>query len=98
MNVLKSANGRLCCKSRKLQGSDFFAKTRNGKQSTICIISITLPKSHVSFTRGDEVPPQLTHSRHYGGIVRVTGVTDSRAQSRDQPGLMPANLMTLAHL
>jgi hypothetical protein len=39
-----------------LQGSDFFAKTRNGKQSTIRIISIALPKSPVSFARGDEVP------------------------------------------
>ena len=55
-----SATCRLCCKSRKLQGSDFFAKTRNGKQSTIRIISIALPKSHVSFTRGDEVPHIFT--------------------------------------
>ena len=60
MNVLKSANGRLCCKSRKLQGSEFFAKTRNGKQSTIRIISIALPKSPVSFARGDEVPHIFT--------------------------------------
>src|SRR6476620_7199527 len=47
---------RLCCKSRKLQGSDFFAKTRNGKQSTIRIISIALPTSPVRFARDDEVP------------------------------------------
>src|SRR6187399_1322750 len=60
MNVLKSANGRLCCKSRKLQGSDFFAKTRNGKQSTIRIIPIALPRSPVSFARGDEVPHIFT--------------------------------------
>jgi len=55
-----SAKCRLCCKSRKLQGSDFFAKTRNGKQSTIRIISIALPKSPVSFARGDEVPHIFT--------------------------------------
>src|SRR4249920_1895236 len=55
-----SAFDRLCCKSRKLQGSDFFAKTRNGKQSTIRIISIALPKSPVSFARGDEVPHIFT--------------------------------------
>jgi hypothetical protein len=54
------AKCRLCCKSRKLQGSDFFAKTRNGKQSTIRIISIALPKSPVSFARGDEVPHIFT--------------------------------------
>ena len=47
-------------KVEKLQGSDFFAKTRNGKQSTICIISIALPKSPVSFARGDEVPHIFT--------------------------------------
>ena len=29
------AIGGLCCKSRKLQGHEFFAKTRNGKQSPI---------------------------------------------------------------
>src|SRR6478609_3409756 len=54
------AASRLCCKSRKLQGSDCFAKTRNGKQSTIRIISIALPKSPVSFARGDEVPHIFT--------------------------------------
>jgi hypothetical protein len=47
-------------KVRKLQGRDFFAKTRNGKQSTIRIISIALPKSPVSFARGDEVPHIFT--------------------------------------
>jgi hypothetical protein len=26
---------RLCCKSRNLQGHEFFAKTQNGKQSPI---------------------------------------------------------------
>src|SRR6187399_3687054 len=51
---------RLCCKSQKLQGSDLIAKTRNGKQSTIRIISIALPKSPVSFARGDEVPHIFT--------------------------------------
>src|SRR6187401_2066014 len=51
---------RLCCKSRKLEGRDFLAKTRNGKQSPIRIISIALPKSPVSFARGDEVPHIFT--------------------------------------
>jgi hypothetical protein len=32
----------LCCKSRKLQGHEFFAKTRNGKRSPIRITSIAL--------------------------------------------------------
>jgi hypothetical protein len=51
-----SASGRLWCKSRKLQGDEFFAKTRNGKQSPIRITSVALLKSPVSLTCGDEVP------------------------------------------
>ena len=51
---------RLCCKSRKLQGSEFFAKTQSGKQSPIRITSFALPKSPMSLTRGDEVPPVVT--------------------------------------
>src|SRR5262245_33438368 len=45
-----SALGRFCCKSRKLQGYEFFAKTRNEKQSPIRVASIALPKSPVSLT------------------------------------------------
>ena len=55
-----SAFGGLCCKSRKLQGHEFFAKTRNGKQSPIRIHAIALSKSPVSLTLGDEVPHILT--------------------------------------
>ena len=57
-----SAKCRLCCKSRKLQGYEFFAKTQNGKQSPIRITSIALPKSPVSFARGDEVPHIFTRN------------------------------------
>src|SRR5712691_949536 len=42
--------GGLCCKSRKLQGDEFFAKTRNRKQSPIRIASLALPRSPVSLT------------------------------------------------
>jgi hypothetical protein len=45
-----SACGRYCCKSRKSQGDEFFAKTRNGKHSPIRMTSIALPKSPVSLT------------------------------------------------
>ena len=44
------AFGRLCCKSRKLQGLEFFAKNMNRKQLPICIASIALPKSPVNLT------------------------------------------------
>jgi hypothetical protein len=51
---------RLCCKSRKLQGHEFFAKTRNGKQSPIRIDANALSMSPVSLTLGDEVPHIFT--------------------------------------
>ena len=47
-------------KVESCRASDFFAKTRNGKQSPIRITSIALPKSPVSFARGDEVPHIFT--------------------------------------
>ena len=62
--VFMSADGRLCCKSRKLQGDEFFAKTRNGNQSPICITSIAFLKSPVSLTYGDEVPHISTRKPH----------------------------------
>ena len=55
-----SASHRLCCKSRKLQGHEFFAKTRSGKQSPIRTDAIALAKSPVSLTLGDEVPHVFT--------------------------------------
>src|SRR4249920_2490688 len=54
-----SASGVIVLQKSKVAGSDFLAKTRNGKQSTIRIISIALPKLPVSFARGDEVPSHL---------------------------------------
>jgi hypothetical protein len=59
-----AAFGRYCCKSRKLQGHEFFAKTRNGRRSPIRMTSIALPKSPVSLTQGDEVPHILTRKPH----------------------------------
>src|SRR5258708_500943 len=52
--------GRLCCKSRKLQGHEFFAKTRNGKQSPIRIDAVALSKSPVNLMLDDEVPHIFT--------------------------------------
>jgi hypothetical protein len=51
----RSATGRYCCKSRKLQGSRFFAKTLS-KRSLIRMTSIALSKSPVNFARGRDVP------------------------------------------
>ena len=44
------AKCRYCCKSRKLQGDEFFANLSNKKQSPIRIASLVLAKSPVSFT------------------------------------------------
>src|SRR5215471_5064124 len=55
-----------CCKTRKLQGREFFAKTRNGKQSPIRINAIALSRSPVSLTLGDEVLTSLHESRACG--------------------------------
>jgi hypothetical protein len=52
--------GGLCCKSRNLQGHEFFAKTQNGKQSPIRVGAIALSKSPVSLALGDEVPHIFT--------------------------------------
>ena len=57
-----SPNGRLCCKSRNLQGHVFFAKTQNGKQSPIRVGAIALSTSPVSLALGDEVPHIFTRT------------------------------------
>ena len=57
------AEGRLLadlCKSRKLQGNEFFAKTRSEKEPPIRMVSVALPKSPVSLALGDEVPHIFT--------------------------------------
>ena len=41
---------RLCCKTRKLKGYEFFAKIRNRTQSLIRIVSVALPNSPMSLT------------------------------------------------
>src|SRR5580658_5500234 len=52
--------GRLCCKTRKLQRQEFFAKTRSGRRSPIRIPSVAVPKSPVSLTREDQSPHVFT--------------------------------------
>ncbi len=50
----------LCCKTRKLQRQEFFAKTRSGRRSPIRIPSVAVPRSPVSLTREDQSPHVLT--------------------------------------
>jgi len=51
---------RLCCKTRKLQCQEFFAKKRSGRRSPIRIPSVAVPKSPVSLTREDQSPHVFT--------------------------------------
>src|SRR6516225_7173796 len=55
-----SASGRYCCKSPKLPGDNFPAIRRSDRRPPICVVSITLPRSPVSLSSGDEVPHIFT--------------------------------------
>ena len=54
-----SALCRHCCKSPKLSGDNFLAVRRFDRRPPIYVVSITLPRSPVSLSSGDEVPPHL---------------------------------------
>src|SRR5262245_30430546 len=62
---------RLCCKSPKLPGDKFPAVRRSDRRPPICVVSITLPRSPVSLSSGDEVPHIFTRKSRLqpGGIV-----------------------------
>src|SRR5258707_14333510 len=63
-----------CCKSPKLPGDDFLAGRRSDRRTPVCIASITLPRSPVSLSVGDEVPHILTRrSRLKPGEFSITG-------------------------
>jgi hypothetical protein len=55
-----SESCRYCCKSPKLPGDDFPAITRTNRRPPLCVVSITLPRSPVSLSSGDEVPHIFT--------------------------------------
>jgi hypothetical protein len=67
------ASCRLCCKSRKLLGDKFPARRQTNRRSPIWVASITLPKSPVSSSSGDEVPHIFTRkSRLQPGEFLIT--------------------------
>src|SRR5262247_4166312 len=69
--VHESAFGRYCCKSPKLLDDNFLAIRRSDRRPQICVASITLPRSPVSLSSGDEVPHIFTRKSRLqpGGIV-----------------------------
>jgi|SRR6266540_4842972 hypothetical protein len=68
-----SAWCRYCCKSPKLPGDKFPATRRSQRRPPICVASITLPRSPVSLSSGDEVPRIFTRkSRLQPGEFLIT--------------------------
>jgi hypothetical protein len=59
-----SAYGRYCCKSPKLPGDNFPALGRSDRRPPIYVVSITLPRSPVSLSSGDEAPHIFTRKSH----------------------------------
>src|SRR6266536_2679945 len=68
-----SALCRYCCKSPKLPGDNFPAVRRSDRRPPIYVVSITLPRSPVSLSSGDEVPHIFTRkSRLQPGEFLIT--------------------------
>ena len=64
---------RYCCKSPKLLGDNFLAIRRSDPRPPIFTVSITLPRSPVSLSSGDEVPHIFTRkSRLKPGEFLIT--------------------------
>src|SRR4051794_39234505 len=54
-----SAPGRYCCKSPKLKSDNFSARRQSKSRSLVDMASISLPKSPVSLSLGDEAPSHV---------------------------------------
>src|SRR5215471_11911486 len=73
LHLLRSPLGRYCCKSPKLSGDNFPAVRRFDRRPPIYVVSITLPRSPVSLSSGDEVPHIFTRkSRLKPGEFLIT--------------------------
>src|SRR5262249_7273601 len=82
-----------CCKSRKLPGDNFPAITRTNRRPPLCVASITLPRSPVSLSSGDEVPHIFTRkSRLQSGEFLI-----SSAKRLLQQYLPGADIATMRH-
>src|SRR3984893_13901030 len=79
---------RYCCKSPKLPGDNFPAIRRSDRRPPICVASITLPRSPVSLSSGDEVPHIFTRkSRLKPGEFLITsakGLLQQNLPAADQ--------------
>src|SRR6516225_5925169 len=81
-----SALCRYCCKSPKLPGDNFPAIRRSDRRPPIHVVSITLPRSPVSLSSGDEVPHIFTRkSRLQPGEFLVTSAKRLLQQYLPEP-------------
>ncbi len=85
-----------CCKSPKLPGDDFLAGRRSDRRTPVCVASITLPRSPVSLSVGDEVPHILTRrSRLKPGEFSITSA--KRLLQHNLPGTDSCSAVNEAH-
>src|SRR5262249_11153930 len=85
--------GRYCCKSPKLPGDNFPAIRRFNQRPPICVVSIKLRSSPVSFSSCDKVPHIFTRkSRLQPGEFSITS-----AKRLLQHGVIPGSCHTKAH-
>src|SRR5262249_16730427 len=94
-----SAPDRYCCKSPKLPDDKFPAKRRSDRRSPIYVVSITLPRSPVSLSSGDEVPHIFARkSRLQPGEFLITSAKRLLQQYRGRSGhALPSGADGLGH-
>src|SRR3984893_9233993 len=84
---------RCSSKSPKLPGANFSAARQFDPRSSIDIASITLARSHVSLSSGDEVPHILTrNSRPRSGEFLITSAKRLFQQHRHNSDLSQCRL------
>src|ERR1700738_2016613 len=82
---------RFCGKSQKLPGDSFHAIGQSDRRPPICVDSITLPRSPVSLSSGDEVPHIFTRKSHLRpGEFLITSAKRLLQQNLPQPDSCPA--------
>src|SRR5258708_15736414 len=81
-----SRSCRYCCKSPKLPGANFPALKKSDARPPIDVDSITLPRSPVSLSSGDEVPHIFTRkSRLQPKEILITSAKRLLQQNLPKP-------------
>jgi len=94
LHPFTTGSGRYCCKSPKLVGDDFPAITQTNRRSPLCVVSITLPRSPVSLSSGDEVPHIFTRkSRLQPGEFLISSAKRLLQQYRHEAAVKKGPLL-----